>query len=63
MMAMTVLKETRQLVGIDLSATMLWNHPSISSLAALLAEMLAPQQVPEEDDADLTLDSDEQRAG
>ena len=58
MMAMTVLKETKQLVGIDLSATMLWNHPAISSLAAYLAEMLAPQQVPQEDDADLTFDSE-----
>jgi acyl carrier protein len=61
MMAMTVLKETQQLVGTDLSATMLWNHPTISSLAAYLAEMLAPQQVPQEDrdedGADLTLDS------
>ncbi len=47
MMAMTVLKETQQLVGIDVSASMLWNHPTISSLAAYLAEMLAPQQVPE----------------
>ncbi|HKP43419.1 SDR family NAD(P)-dependent oxidoreductase, partial [Mycobacterium sp.] len=61
MMAMTVLKETQQLVGIDLSATMLWNHPTISSLAVYLAEMIAPQQVPQEDrdeeGADLTLDS------
>jgi phthiocerol/phenolphthiocerol synthesis type-I polyketide synthase D len=60
MMSMTVLKETQQLVGIDLSASMLWNHPTISSLAAYLAEMLAPQQVaPEgrdEGGADLTLD-------
>jgi acyl carrier protein len=62
MMAMTVLKETQQLVGIDVSATMLWNHPTISSLAAYVAEMLAPQQVaPEgrdEGGADLTLDSE-----
>jgi phthiocerol/phenolphthiocerol synthesis type-I polyketide synthase D len=58
MMAMTVLKETQQLVGIDVSATMLWNHPAISSLAAYLAEMLAPQQVPQESDSDLGLDSD-----
>jgi hypothetical protein len=55
MMAMTVLKETKQLVGVDVSATMLWNHPAISSLASYLAEMLAPQQVPQEADADLTL--------
>jgi phthiocerol/phenolphthiocerol synthesis type-I polyketide synthase D len=49
MMAMTVLRETQQLVGIDLSATMLWNHPTISSLAAYLAEMLAPQRMPHDD--------------
>jgi phthiocerol/phenolphthiocerol synthesis type-I polyketide synthase D len=49
MMAMTVLRETQQLVGIDLSATMLWNHPTISSLAAYLAEMLAPQPMPQDD--------------
>jgi phthiocerol/phenolphthiocerol synthesis type-I polyketide synthase D len=58
MMAMTVLKETKQLVGVDVSATMLWNHPAISSLAAYLAEMLAPRQVPQRSDADLTLDSE-----
>jgi phthiocerol/phenolphthiocerol synthesis type-I polyketide synthase D len=58
MMAMTVLKETKQLVGIDLSATMLWNHPAISSLATYLAEMLAPQQVPRNSDADLALNSE-----
>jgi phthiocerol/phenolphthiocerol synthesis type-I polyketide synthase D len=57
MMAMSVLKGTQQLVGIDVSASMLWNHPTISSMAAYLAEMLAPQQVPGKDDVDLTLDS------
>jgi acyl carrier protein len=57
MMAMTLLRETQQLVGIDLSATMLWNHPTISSLAGYLAEILAPQRESEESDVDLTLDS------
>ena len=51
MMAMTVLRETQQLVGVDLSANKLFNHPTISSLAAYLAEMLEPQQVPQEDEA------------
>jgi phthiocerol/phenolphthiocerol synthesis type-I polyketide synthase D len=49
MMAMTVLRETQKLVGIDLSANMLFNHPTISSSAAYLAELLAPQEVPQED--------------
>ena len=57
MMAMTVLRETQQLVGVDLSANKLFNHPTISSLAAYLAEMLEPQQVPQEDEADQTFDS------
>jgi phthiocerol/phenolphthiocerol synthesis type-I polyketide synthase D len=57
MMAMTVLRETQQLVATDLSANMLFNHPTISALSAYLAEMLAPQQLPQDDDADRTLDS------
>ena len=57
MMAMTILRDARQLVGIDLSTTMLWDHPTISSLAGYLSEILAPQQEPEEGDVDLTLDS------
>jgi phthiocerol/phenolphthiocerol synthesis type-I polyketide synthase D len=57
MMAMTVLKETQKLIGIDLSANMLFNHPTISSLAAYVAGLLAPPEVPEEDTADLTADS------
>ena len=36
---------------------MLFNHPTISSLAAYLAEMLAPQQVPQEDEADQPFDA------
>ena len=58
MMAMAVLRATQQLVATDLSANMLFNHPTISSLSAYLAEMLAPQQLPQDDDdADRTLDS------
>ena len=36
MMAMTVLRDAKRWVGTDLSATMLWNHPTVSSLAAFL---------------------------
>jgi len=56
MMAMTVLRETQKLVGIDLSANMLFNHPTIASLATYVVGLLAPQEVPEEETADL-LDS------
>jgi phthiocerol/phenolphthiocerol synthesis type-I polyketide synthase D len=56
MMAMTVLRETQKLVGIDLSANMLFNHPTISSLATYVADLLAPQEVPQEEAPDL-LDS------
>jgi phthiocerol/phenolphthiocerol synthesis type-I polyketide synthase D len=57
MMAMTVLRETQKLVGIDLSANMLFNNPTISSLAAYLAGLLAPAEAPEADAAGLTADS------
>jgi phthiocerol/phenolphthiocerol synthesis type-I polyketide synthase D len=56
MMAMTVLRETQKLVGIDLSANMLFNHPTIASLATYVTDLLAPDEVPEEEPADL-LDS------
>jgi hypothetical protein len=58
-MAMTVLREAKQLVGIELSLTMFWNHPTISSLAAHLAELLAPQVPSDEgsDDEDVTHES------
>ncbi|UMB70946.1 type I polyketide synthase [Mycobacterium paraterrae] len=49
MMAMTVLKETKKLVGLDVSANMLFNHPTIASLATYVAGLLAPVEVPEED--------------
>ena len=55
MMAMTVLREAQKPVGI--SANILFSHPTIASLAAYLAELLAPREVPEYDTADLMLDS------
>jgi phthiocerol/phenolphthiocerol synthesis type-I polyketide synthase D len=57
MMAMTVLKETKKLVGIDVSANMLFNHPTIASLATYVAGLLAPPDAPEEDAAELAADS------
>jgi phthiocerol/phenolphthiocerol synthesis type-I polyketide synthase D len=49
MMAMTVLKETKKLVGLDVSANMLFNHPTVASLATYVAGLLAPPDAPEDD--------------
>ena len=57
MMAMNLLRDAKQLTRIDLSATMLWNHPTISSLAVCVAELLTPEKEPEEEDIDVTSDS------
>jgi phthiocerol/phenolphthiocerol synthesis type-I polyketide synthase A len=55
-MAMAVRREAEQLVGIELSATMLWNHPTIALLAEYLAKKLLPQEN-SESDIGLVLDS------
>ncbi|VEG55484.1 polyketide synthase family protein [Mycolicibacterium aurum] len=44
MMAMNLLRDAKQLVRVDLSATMLWNHPSIAQMADFVADLLAPAQ-------------------
>ncbi|MFL6087359.1 MAG: type I polyketide synthase, partial [Mycobacterium sp.] len=49
-MAMSIRREAERLVGIELSATMLWNHPTITSLAEHLAGKISPQQDSEGDD-------------
>ncbi|BBX70200.1 type I polyketide synthase [Mycolicibacterium psychrotolerans] len=41
-MAMSIRREVETLAGIELSATMLWNYPTIGALAAHLAEKVAP---------------------
>ena len=43
-MAMSIRREAEQLVGMELSATMLWNHPTVASLAEYLAKKLLPQK-------------------
>jgi phthiocerol/phenolphthiocerol synthesis type-I polyketide synthase A len=53
-MAMSIRRQAERLVGIELSATMLWNHPTISSLAKHLAEKISPQHDSESDDYVLT---------
>jgi phthiocerol/phenolphthiocerol synthesis type-I polyketide synthase D len=63
MMAMTVLKETQRLVGIGLSASMFWNHPTISALSTHLVQLLQPQHVPPEDPASTTADAPADSAG
>ncbi len=40
-MAMSVRREAEQLVGIELSVTMLWNHPTIAALTAYLVKKLS----------------------
>jgi phthiocerol/phenolphthiocerol synthesis type-I polyketide synthase A len=43
-MAMSVRRQTEQFVGMELSATMLFNHPTVASFAAHLAKKLLPQE-------------------
>jgi phthiocerol/phenolphthiocerol synthesis type-I polyketide synthase A len=42
-MAMSIRREVEQLAGIELSATMLWNYPTVASLTAHLVEKLSRQ--------------------
>jgi phthiocerol/phenolphthiocerol synthesis type-I polyketide synthase A len=46
MMAMAIRRELENMVGLQLSATMLWNHPTIESLAAYLTGKLVPAAAP-----------------
>jgi phthiocerol/phenolphthiocerol synthesis type-I polyketide synthase A len=55
-MAMSIRRAAEQLVGIELSATMLWNHPTIASLTAFLAKKLLPQE-DSDDDIDMMPDT------
>jgi len=43
-MAMAVRRDIEQLVGLELSATMLWNHPTTAALAAHLTGKLLPEE-------------------
>jgi phthiocerol/phenolphthiocerol synthesis type-I polyketide synthase B len=61
MMAMNLLRDAKQLVRVELSATMLWNHPSISLMADFVADLLAPSQqaAPEPEPEDEPDDADD----
>ncbi|GJF17976.1 hypothetical protein NGTWS1803_06430 [Mycolicibacterium cyprinidarum] len=59
MMAMNLLRDAKQLVRIDLSSTMLWNHPSISQMAEFVAELLAPTQQDRNGSVESNVESDE----
>ncbi len=50
LMAMAIRREAEQFVGIELSATMLFNHPTVTSLAEYLAKIVAPQHDSQEDE-------------
>ena len=56
-MAMSVRRETEQFVGIELSATMLFNYPTVVALAGHLAKKLVPQ-TESETDVEMLGDSD-----
>jgi acyl transferase domain-containing protein len=43
MMAMTLLRDAKALVGMELSSTMLWNHPTLTSFAGHVAGLLTPE--------------------
>ena len=50
LMAMAIRREAEQFVGIELSAIMLFNHPTVASFAAYLANIVAPQHDSEVDE-------------
>ncbi|HEY2086668.1 MAG TPA: type I polyketide synthase [Mycobacterium sp.] len=56
-MAMSVRRDTEQFVGIELSATMLFNYPTIVALAEHLSKKVLPQ-TESDSDIDLLGDSD-----
>ncbi|TWS19918.1 SDR family NAD(P)-dependent oxidoreductase [Tsukamurella asaccharolytica] len=43
MMAMAVLRDAKSIVGMDLSATMLWDHPTVARLSRHITALIAPR--------------------
>ncbi|KGI68355.1 type I polyketide synthase [Mycolicibacterium rufum] len=63
-MAMSIRREIERLVGLELSATMLFNHPTVDTFATYLAQQLVPDldvggddEVADDDAGDSLLDS------
>jgi phthiocerol/phenolphthiocerol synthesis type-I polyketide synthase A len=60
-MAISIRRQLEQFVGLELSATMLFNHPTIESFSNYLAIRLSPESAPPDDeyidDAGSVLDS------
>ena len=52
MTAMTLLRDAKQFVPIELSATMLWNNPTLAAFAEHVAGLLTPEPEPEAEPAD-----------
>jgi hypothetical protein len=51
---MTLLRDAKALVQMELSATMLWNHPTLTSFAEHVAGLLTPEPEPDEEPAEET---------
>lgn len=49
-MAMSIRRQAEELVGMELSATMLWNHPTIATFSAYLAKQLQPEAYSDDGD-------------
>ncbi len=49
-MAMSIRRQAEELVGLELSATMLFNHPTIATFAGYLARLLQPGNAPDDED-------------
>ena len=49
-MAMSIRRQAEELVGMELSATMLWNHPTIATFSGYLAKQLQPEAYSDDED-------------
>uniref|UniRef100_UPI0037C5D4D2 SDR family NAD(P)-dependent oxidoreductase n=1 Tax=Mycolicibacterium sp. TaxID=2320850 RepID=UPI0037C5D4D2 len=56
MMAMTLLRDAKALVQRELSATMLWNNPTVSAFAQHVAGLLTPAPQPEPEPVEDTVE-------